>query len=239
MNGTDRRCGYGMRLGVGVVVALLLVGAVTAAHDGRSGTAKTTDGATFGLGTSGSSPLTITNLVVNPNPVSQNSQFSVSVQVSGGAQPYSYSWGPLPGGCSPGNTPSWQCSISSPGQYSVSVQVTDNNGTQTSDSQQLTVTSSSGNGQGNGHNGSSNGNGSNPFNLSAFGPVLFFAFIGAVVGFILLIALTIGVIMIAVILARRLPRQPRGKLVCPACQAKVAAGSKFCSTCAAPIPPAK
>lgn len=186
----------------------------------------------------GSGPLTINGLSVNPNPVSAGSQFTVNVQVSGGDPPYSYSWDSVPSGCpSPGNTPSWQCSISSPGEYMVGVNVADSGTNHTSASQNFNVTSSNGNG--NGKSGSSNGNGSNGFNLSAFGPFLFYGLVIGLIAFALLVALTVGVIMIAVVLSRRLPRPPRGGLVCASCQATAPPGSKFCPSCAAPLAPPK
>jgi len=239
MSEYPRRLGSGTRLVLGVAVAMVLVGSLVGSVGPAGSGVGASPGSTPALVPATAPPLTISSLVISPNPVSQGSSFSVSVQVSGGDPPYSFSWGALPGGCSPGNTSNWQCSISSPGQYTVSVTVTDSGSNRTSDSQQFTVTSSGGNGQGNGHNGSSGGNGSNGFNLSSFGPILFYALIAGLVGFVLLIALTVGVIMIAVILARRLPRQPRGKLVCGACQNRLAPGSKFCSNCAAPVAPTK
>jgi len=102
----------------------------------------------------------------------------------------------------------------------------------------VNVTGGSGNnGNGNGSN-SHNSNGSG-FNLSSFGSFIIYALIAGIVGFALLVALTIGVIAIAVILARRLPRPPRGALVCGSCQGKAPAGSKFCPACGTAIPPAK
>jgi len=187
-------------------------------------------------------PLTINGLVVSPNPVTAGSQFTVNVQVSGGVTPYTYSWNSIPGGCPmPGNQSSWPCTLSSPAEYLVSVNVADSGGNHASASQSFNVTSNNGNGGGggNGKSGSSNGNNSNGFNLSSFGPFLFYGLIVGVVAFGLLVALTVGVIAIAVILSRRLPRQPRGQLVCGKCQSAAPAGSKFCPACAAPFAPPK
>jgi len=75
-------------------------------------------------------------------------------------------------------------------------------------------------------------------NLSSLGPIEFYALIAGVMVLSLLIALTVGVFLIAVTL-RRLPRPPRKGLVCPACQATAPVGSKFCPACASPLAPPK
>jgi hypothetical protein len=171
--------------------------------------------------------------------VSQGQQFTVTVTASGGVPPYSYSWNSVPPGCFAGTSSSWQCSVGQTGTYPIDVKVTDQNGTQVSGSQTLTVTSSGGSGGSgnNGGNSSKNNNGS--FNLSSFGPFLTYALIGAIVSFALLVALTVGVLVIAVILARRLPRLPKGGITCGSCQTTIPPGSKFCPNCAAPIAPPK
>ncbi len=225
------------KLGVGVIVVLLLgaafvVGSVgNPAHRPLSVLVGVVDSP------GAAPPLTISSLTVSPDPATQGSPFTVSVSVSGGTPPYSYSWNNIPGSCTPpGNVSSWQCSLGSTGQYSVSVTVTDAVGNHTSNSQSFSVNGNSGNGNGNNHS-SSNGNNSG-FNLSAFGPIEFYALIAGVVVFGLLIALTVGVYLIAVTL-RRLPRPPRKGLVCPACQATAPPGSKFCPACASPLTPSK
>jgi hypothetical protein len=229
-------------VGLSFVTCLLLVGALSPVlvRTGAPAPLAIVPAAAPGA----SPPLTINGLVVSPNPVTAGSQFVVNVQVSGGVTPYTYGWNSIPGGCPmPGNRSSWQCTLSSPGEYLVAVNVADSGGNHASASQSFNVTSNNGNGgsggNGNGKSGSSNGNNSNGFNLSSFGPFLFYGLIAGVVAFGLLVALTVGVIAIAVILSRRLPRPPRGQLVCGKCQSAAPAGAKFCPACAAPLAPPK
>ncbi len=230
----------GSWVGVVVVSAVLLVGGFSLVGVVTAGAAHASPAARVAIAPGANSPLTINSLTVSPNSVSPGSQFSVDVQVSGGVTPYTYNWGPLPGGCpNPGNTASWGCTLSSPGEYSVGVNVADSGGNHTTASRSFNVTSGGGGGSGGGKSGSSNGNGSNGFNLSSFGPLLFYGLIAGIISFALLVALTVGVIAIAVILSRRLPRPPRGNLVCGKCQAAAPAGSKFCPACAAPLTPPK
>lgn len=183
------------------------------------------------------------SIVVSPSPVTVGTQFNVSAQVSGGSGPYSYVWSNVPNGCNAQPTAWWFCSLSNAGQYSVSVTVSNSTGAQGTASQGFSVTNNNGNGngnQGNSNNNNNNGNSnsSNGFNLSAFGPLLVYGLIGGIVVFALLVALTVGVIVIAVTL-RRLPKPPKGGWVCSACQATAPAGSKFCPNCAAPLGPPK
>ncbi|HXQ79295.1 MAG: zinc ribbon domain-containing protein [Thermoplasmata archaeon] len=227
-------------VGVVVVTVVLLVGGFSFGDLVSAGAAHTPIAARVAVVSGANSPLTINSLTVSPDPVSEGSQFSVDVQVSGGQAPYIYNWGPVPGGCpNPGNTASWGCTISSSGEYSVGVNVGDSGSNHTSASRTFNVTSNGGSGNGGGKSGNSNGNGSNGFNLSSFGPFLLYGLIAGLVVFALLIILTVGVIAIAVILSRRLPRPPRGTLVCAKCQATAPAGSKFCPSCAAPLTPPK
>jgi hypothetical protein len=207
--------------GICFVVAILLVGGLVPSTSRASN-----------LVTASTPPLTV-SISISPQTPTQGSQFTISASTSGGVPPYTYVWNGAPQGCNPQPTANFQCSISGTGEYSIGVTVTDHNGTQASSSQNFNVASSGGN-QGNG-NGGSGSNGSNGFNLSSFGPLLVYGLIAGLVGFALLVALTVGVIMIAVILSRRLPRQPRGRLVCGSCQAHAPAGSKFCPACAAPL----
>lgn len=188
--------------------------------------------------TASASPLSVT-LTVNPQTVSEGTMFTVTAMVSGGQGPFTFNWNNLPSGCSvPGNVSSWTCSLSSAGQYSVAVSVSNHSGATGSATQSFSVTSSGGNGNGNGNGGSSsNNNGSNAFNLSSFGPILVYGLIAGIIVFALLVALTVGVIMIAVTLSRRLPRIPRHGVVCPSCHATAPGGSKFCPACASPLPP--
>ena len=213
--------------GICFVVAILLVGGLVPSSSRASN-----------LGTASTPPLTV-SISISPQTPTQGSQFTISASVSGGVPPYTYVWNGAPQGCNPQPTANFQCSISGTGESSIDVTVTDHNGAQAMSSQNFNVASSGGNGGNGNGNGGSGSNGSNGFNLSSFGPLLVYGLIAGLVGFALLVALTVGVIMIAVILSRRLPRQPRGKLVCGSCQAQAPAGSKFCPACAAPLAPTK
>jgi hypothetical protein len=187
------------------------------------------------------STLQVGGISVGPNPVSQNSQFQVSVTVSGGAAPYTFDWTSVPPGCSAGNHSSWPCTESQTGTFPISVLVHDTSGQQGNRQSSINVTQSGngGSGNGNGNGSNHNGNSSNGLNLSGLGSFFVYALIAGIVSFALLVALTVGVIMIAVILARRLPRPPKKGLVCSACGATAAAGSKFCPSCGSPLTPAK
>jgi len=211
------------------VVGVLLLG----------GLASTT-GRPAPLVTASLSPLSV-SVSVSPQTVAEGSYFTVTAMVQGGNGPFTYNWNGIPGNCPmPGNVSSWSCSLDSSGNYMVGVTVTNTTGASGIGSQSFTVTSNGGDGNGNGNgNGgsSSNGNGSNGLNLSSFGPILVYGLIAGIIAFALLVALTVGVIMIAVTLSRRLPRQPRHGVVCASCHATAPAGSKFCPACAAPLPP--
>jgi len=233
-----RRALFGV--GLWVVVAALLVGGMPSTGVGTVGHARAPPGAGVAVAPSAPPALTISSFTVGPDPVSQGSTFSVNLVAGGGAPPYNYNWGPMPPNCSAGNAPGWQCVVSQPGEYSIGVTVRDSGVNQTNAQRSINVTSSGGSGgSGSGNGGNSNGNGSNGLNLSSFGPFVLYALIAGLIGFALLVALTVGVIMIAVILARRLPRPPRGKLVCGSCEATVPPGAKFCPACAAPLTPPK
>jgi len=214
----------GLGLGIGFVAAVLVIGALP----GASAQSVSTQAAPASLQVS---------ITVSPPTVSAGTQFNVSAQVMNGNGPFTFTWTNVPNGCNPQPMSWWLCSLSSPGQYSVSVTVT--NGTASGSAMQsFTVTGNSGSGnggQGNSNSNNNNGNnGSNGFNLSAFGPLLFYGLIGGIVAFGLLVALTVGVIIIAITL-RRLPKLPKGGMICSACQATAPAGSKFCPACAAPL----
>ncbi len=183
-----------------------------------------------------SSPLQITNFNIQPQTVTVGSSVSFNVQVTGGDPPYSYSWSGLPNGCNGGDQSSWSCSPGSSGGYTVYVQVSDSGGNQTQASGSLSVQNSGNNGSGNNGN-NSGGNLSNLF--SGLGGFLELALVGALVSFFLLVALTIGVLIIAVTLARRLPKPNRHGANCPGCGAVAVPGARFCSSCAAPLTPPK
>lgn len=220
----------GVGLVVGIVVAFLVVSALPGAGARSTPTAP-------------DASLQVT-VMVSPSPVTAGTQFNVSTQVSGGNGPFTYVWSNVPGGCNAQPTAWWFCTLNNPGQYSVDVTVTNSTGVQGTASQSFSVTSNSGNGNGNGNGNQGNSdnnngnNGSNGFNLSALGPFLFYGLIGGIIVFALLVVLTVGVIVIAVTL-RRIPKTPKGGVVCAACQATAPAGSKFCPSCAAPLGPPK
>lgn len=212
----------GVGLSIGFVVTMMVIGALP----GVSAHATPIKSAT--------GPSLQVSISVNPPTVSAGSQFTVSAQVMNGAGPFSYVWTAVPNGCNPQPDPSWTCTISNPGSYSVSVTVTNNTGASGAATQGFTVSGNSGNQGNSNNNNNGNNSGSNGFNLSAFGPLLFYGLIGGIIAFALLVVLAVGVIIIAVTL-RRLPKPPKGAMVCPACQSTAPAGSKFCPACAAPL----
>jgi len=175
---------------------------------------------------------------VSPQTVTAGNPVTFSAQVSGQVGTLSYVWFNTPSGCNPQPVQSWSCSIASPGKYSINVTVTNSTGVQGTAGASFTVTNNGGNGNGNGNGGGSNGNNSNGLNLSGFGPILFYGLIAGIVGFALLVILTVAVVVIAVTL-RRLPRPPKGGIACGSCHAVAPAGSKFCPACAAALGPAK
>ena len=192
--------------------------------------------------------LSINGINISPNPVSSGSSFQVSVSVSGGVPPYSYNWAPVPPGCPNQNSSSWSCSESQTGEFPIGLSVRDAQGNSQGISRSINVSGSSNNNGGgnnnnsnhnNNNNGSSNNNNSNGFNLSSFGPYLLYGLIAAVVAFALLVTLTVGVIVIAVTLSRRLPKPVKDGIPCPACHAMAPPGAKFCPSCAAPLAPPK
>lgn len=68
---------------------------------------------------------TISSFSASPNPVSPGSETTLSVSVTGGTSPYSYSYTNLPTGCTSADTSSLTCTPTSAGNYSVTVTVTD------------------------------------------------------------------------------------------------------------------
>lgn len=237
MVGRHAGLGWGLGVGLWLVVAVLVIGAVPVVS-ARAGLAQVAPAESLQV-----------SIQVSPPTVTVGTQFNVSAQVSGGTGPFSYAWSNVPSGCTPQPAPWWLCTLNSPGQYSVSVTVTNGTGAQGSATQGFTVTSNGGNGtgggNGNGNQGNSsnhnnnNNNDSNGFNLSSLGPFLVLGLVAGLIVFALLVALTVGVIMIAVTLSRRLPKSPKGGLVCSACQSNAPADAKFCPACAAPLGPTK
>lgn len=232
-----RRTNAWLVLTVVSLTFVALTSASAALSHFASGSSAPTGAGNAPLATSASpSSLQITNFDIQPQTVTVGNSVSFNVQVTGGDPPYSFSWSGLPNGCNGGDQSSWSCSPSSSGAYTVNVQISDSGGNQTQTSGSLSV-QNSGNG-GSGSNGNnSGGNLSNLF--SGLGGILELALLGALVSFFLLVALTVGVLIIAVTLARRLPKPNRHGANCPGCGAVAVPGARFCSSCAAPLTPPK
>lgn len=190
----------------------------------------------FALGESSPSSLQITNFNIQPQTVTVGNSVSFNVQVTGGDPPYSYSWSGLPNGCNSEDQSSWSCNPSSSGSFQVNVQVSDSGANQTQTSGSLNVQNSGNSGSGSNGNGSG-GNLSNLF--SGLGGFLEVALLGALVSFFLLVALTAGVLIIAIVLARRLPKPNRHGVHCSGCGTVAPPGARFCPACAAPLTPPK
>lgn len=88
---------------------------------------------------SGGGPI-ISSVIASPNPVPVSSATKISVAVSGGTTPYSYSYLNLPPGCTSVNTNPLTCTPTTVGNYTVTVVVTDQAGLTYSSTLPLTVT---------------------------------------------------------------------------------------------------
>ncbi len=75
--------------------------------------------------TASPTPPTITSFTMTPSPVIVNSKVNVSVVVSGGLSPFSYSYVGLPPGCVSVNSSSFSCTPTLAGTYNVTVMVKD------------------------------------------------------------------------------------------------------------------
>ncbi len=84
-------------------------------------------------------PLVIEAFTVNPSVVTPGSMTNLTVNVSGGAQPYTYQYSGLPSGCSSANRSTLGCRPSTPGTYLISVLVTDARGSMASKNTTLAV----------------------------------------------------------------------------------------------------
>ena len=62
------------------------------------------------------------------DPLLQGATVSISVTATGGSGGFSYVWSDLPAGCTTANSPSLNCTPSSPGTSQITVRVTDSNG---------------------------------------------------------------------------------------------------------------
>ena len=181
---------------------------------------------------------------INPSSVTTGTSASFQASVSGGTPPYTYTWTGLPSGCNSNGAASFSCSLSQTGSYNVQVSVQDSTGAMASNSQLLSVTQSQSGGN---HNGGGGGNNSSAFQLLPSG-FLSILLVGVLLFYVLLALIAGGVIAIAVVLARRLPKPDRrtptaatatakavGESPCPACGATVPTTSRFCGACGKPI----
>ncbi|MCI4317644.1 MAG: hypothetical protein L3J96_03825 [Thermoplasmata archaeon] len=181
---------------------------------------------------------------INPSSVTAGTSASFQASVSGGTPPYTYTWSGLPSGCNSNGAASFSCSLSETGSYNVQVSVQDSTGAMASNSQFLSVTQSQSGGN---HNGGGGSNNSSAFQLLPAG-FLSVILIGVLLFYVLLALIAGGVIAIAVVLARRLPKPNRSAPVagttamnavsgspCPACGATVPTTSRFCGACGKPI----
>jgi hypothetical protein len=164
---------------------------------------------------------------------------SITASASGGSGSYSYNYAGLPSNCMGQQGPHFDCTPSSTGGYSISVNVTDTNGGYAvSSNGNLQVNPSS---SGGGGGGGSGNNSSNPFGslLSGFSGIFSLFIIVGIIGFVTWILLIVGVWIIAVVLIRRLPKRgtaPAALMAgqtskCASCSAMIPAGSKFCPEC--------
>jgi PKD repeat protein len=150
--------------GIGTLVTLLvLVGCVTLPDTTGNGSARSTgplgaaasrtsDGvvgptprATEGVGAlpppanPGASHLTIQNVSWNPTTVDVDQPSTISVQVSGGAEPYAYSYTGLPSGCASADASSIVCTPAQSATFVATVMVTDSHHQSRTGTSSLTV----------------------------------------------------------------------------------------------------
>ncbi len=101
---------------------------------------------------SGSGAPVLGVFTASPNPVTQGSQVSFSISVTGGSGPFSFTYAGLPAGCANQNLSHFSCNPSSSGTFTVVVTVSNSYGSPT---KQLTLTVNPSNGGNNlpGNNG--------------------------------------------------------------------------------------
>jgi hypothetical protein len=87
------------------------------------------------------SPMSITSFVASPSEVSIGSTTNISVRVSDGIPPYSFSYAGLPGGCESRDAPYILCKPTTEGTFTIDVTVTDTYGKSLQASTTLTVAS--------------------------------------------------------------------------------------------------
>ena len=83
---------------------------------------------------------TISSFAASPNPVGVGQSTALTAVVSGGTAPYLYTYTGLPPGCASQDQNQLSCKPTSPGNYSVSLTVTDKNGHSTTKTLLLVVT---------------------------------------------------------------------------------------------------
>ncbi|HZY71062.1 MAG TPA: hypothetical protein VFF67_08830 [Thermoplasmata archaeon] len=206
------------RVAVTLTVALVAIGAILAVSlPGYRAAASPTD-RTAPESIRAAPTFSISSFTFSPNPISVNSQASVSIQLSGGNAPF-YAWmnGTPPGCVQPSipyvtssSNPTFTCNPSSTGSYNIHLDVLDSSTPAASHAQastRLTVNSNGGN-NGNGSGGNNNGNGSKggfslPTGLIGLATIFLVVFLAAFV------ALAAGVIATAVAVSRGLKRLNR------------------------------
>ncbi len=90
--------------------------------------------------TAAGTALSIPSFTVSPATVPTGSSATFSVTASGGKPPYSYTYAGLPPSCATANTATLACTPGAPGNYSVTVTVTDSAGASTTATTDLQVT---------------------------------------------------------------------------------------------------
>ena len=81
----------------------------------------------------------IESFTASPDPADLGIPVNLTVHVIGGFLPYSFSYSGLPGGCASANVSALSCTPGAEGTYSISVNVTDASGNETSATTSLTV----------------------------------------------------------------------------------------------------
>ncbi len=82
----------------------------------------------------------IASFTATPASINLGSSSTIAVKATGGTPPYSYAYAGLPPGCSAGKVAQFTCTPTSPGNFSISVTVTDSTAKSVSSSALLTVT---------------------------------------------------------------------------------------------------
>ncbi|HKV90693.1 MAG TPA: hypothetical protein VJQ43_05810 [Thermoplasmata archaeon] len=156
-----------------------------------------------------SGTLLIQSFSYSPSPVSAGTSTQGMIQVSGGTPPYFVWLNNTPPGCAPPSTPltmsgvstSFSCNPSTPGSYTIHLDLLDSGApvAKASQSTSLTVNGNNHNTNGSGNkNGGGNGSSILPSGLLTVVTLLAVVFLGA------LVAVAVGVIALAAIVSRRL-----------------------------------